>query len=268
MLKQVICINWGTKYGPRYINRLYGMVARNITPPFTFTCFCDDPAGIRDEVRTEPLPPLDVEMPTGTLGIWPKARLWGPELADLEGPVVFFDLDLVITGNLDGFFEYGDPNGVVLSRNPTKPLERLGQTSLFRFPVGSLVELQNKFRADPQGVADTYRFEQRFVTQNAPGGVELFPAAWVRHFRRQCMRPFPINLFQPPRLPRDTRVVIFPGHLLPDDAIAGRYRKKNPHKPVAEHLGDALRKPGLRGKIDHMRHYMKPAPWVADAWRD
>ena len=32
-VKQVICINWGTKYGPDYVNRLYGMVARNITPP-------------------------------------------------------------------------------------------------------------------------------------------------------------------------------------------------------------------------------------------
>ena len=41
-VKQVICINWGTKYGPDYVNRLYGMVARNITPPFTFTCFTDN----------------------------------------------------------------------------------------------------------------------------------------------------------------------------------------------------------------------------------
>ena len=24
MKKQIICINWGTKYGPKYINRLYG----------------------------------------------------------------------------------------------------------------------------------------------------------------------------------------------------------------------------------------------------
>jgi hypothetical protein len=40
--KQFICINWGTKYGADYVNRLYGMVARNTTPPFTFTCFTDN----------------------------------------------------------------------------------------------------------------------------------------------------------------------------------------------------------------------------------
>ena len=76
-MKQVICISWGPKYGPPYVNRLYGGVARNLTPPFSFTCFTDMAEGLRPEVRAEPLPPLDVAMPTGTKGIWPKARLWG-----------------------------------------------------------------------------------------------------------------------------------------------------------------------------------------------
>ena len=29
--KRVICIRWGQKYGTDYVNRLYGMVARNIS---------------------------------------------------------------------------------------------------------------------------------------------------------------------------------------------------------------------------------------------
>ena len=110
-------------------------------------------------------------MPTGTKGIWPKARLWSPRLGSLTGPVLFMDLDLVVVGSLDGFFTHGDPEAVILARNPNTPLERLGQTSIFRFPVGSLVALQERFVADPQGVADTYRFEQRYVTREAPGGV-------------------------------------------------------------------------------------------------
>ena len=32
--------------------------------------------------------------------------------------------------------EYGDPSDVILARNWAKPLQRLGQTSVFRFPVG------------------------------------------------------------------------------------------------------------------------------------
>ena len=83
------------------------------------------------------------------------------------------DLDLVVVGPLDDFFSFGDPDEVILARNPNTPLERLGQTSIFRFPVGKLLPLQQRFLADPQAVADTYQFEQRYVTREAPGGVAL-----------------------------------------------------------------------------------------------
>ena len=111
------------------------------------------------------------------------------------------DLDLVVVGPLDDFFTYGAPDEVVLARNPNTPAERLGQTSLFRFPVGKLLPLQEKFLADPQGVADAYKFEQRFVTREAPGGVRFWPGPWVRHFRMHCVRTLPLNFFLPPKLP-------------------------------------------------------------------
>ena len=268
MVKQVICINWGTKYGPRFINRLYAMVARNITPPFTFTCFTDNPAGIRPEVLTEPLPEIPVEIPKTKKGIWPKARLWGPKLGSLSGNVLFLDLDLVITGSLDDLFTYGDPDGVVLSRNPAKPFERLGQTSCFRFPVGKLLPLQEKFCANPAAIAEEYGYEQRFVTRNAPGGITLFPRGWVRHFRYQCLPTFPLNWVIAPRLPRDTRVVIFPGGVHPEVAIRGGWVGREGWS-LAEHLrGIGARTPQEGSAWRYLRHYTKPTPWVAEAWRE
>ncbi|MEL5877983.1 glycosyl transferase [Cereibacter sphaeroides] len=267
MLKQVICINWGTKYGPRFINRLYAMVARNITPPFSFTCFTDNEQGIRPEVDCQPLPPLDFVMPKNTKGKWPKARLWSPTLGDLKGPVLFLDLDLVITGSLDEFFTYGDPDRVILARNPAKPFERLGQTSVFRFPVGKLVELQRIFLADPQAVADEYRFEQRFVTMNAPGGVDLFPKAWVRHFRYQCMLPFPLNLALPPRLPQGAKVVIFPGGVHPEHAIQGGWVRREGWT-LGQHLKGLAERHADGSRWRYLRHYMRPTGWVADHWKE
>ncbi len=268
MNKQVICINWGRKYGPPYINRLYAMVARNITPPFTFTCFTDNAEGIRAEVRVEPLPPLDVPMPTGTQGIWPKARLWSARLGDLKGPVLFLDLDLVITGPMDDFFTYGDPDRVILARNHSTPFERLGQTSIFRFPVGGLVPLLERFRADPQAVADTYRFEQRFVTREAPGGVDFWPNGWVRHFRGECARPLPLNFFLPPRLPEGTRVVIFPGSLQPPHAAAGHWGKRYPRRSPLEHLRGLFSADRPDPPLRYLRHFILPSDWVAKAWRE
>jgi len=266
--KQVVCISWGKKYGAPYVNRLYAMVARNITPPFGFTCFTDDADGFNPAIRAEPLPPLDVVMPTGTKGIWPKARLWGPRLGDLTGPVLFMDLDLVVVGPLDDFFSYGAPDEVILARNPNTPMERLGQTSLFRFPVGKLLPLQERFLADPQAVADTFRFEQRYVTREAPGGVRFWPSPWVRHFRVHCVRTFPLNYALPPRLPRGARVVIFPGGLLPPHAIAGHWTGGYRPGTPAQHLRRLFAADRPDPPLRYLRHYMLPTPWVAEAWRE
>ncbi len=265
--RQVICINWGTKYGPRFVDRLYGMVARHLTPPFRFVCFTDSAAGMRPEVECHPLPPVGVAMPTGTLGIWAKSRLWGPRLADLSGPVLFMDLDVVVTGSLDAFFDIGGPEDVILSRNPARPFERLGQTSVYRFSVGGLVALWDAFRADPQGVADRYRFEQRFVTRQAPQGIGFFPRAWVRHFRRDCRRPFPLNYALPPRLPRGARIVIFPGGLHPQHAIDGVYRDGEAPLAPRAHLARLFAVDRPETPIRYLRHYIRPAPWVARYWR-
>ncbi|MER2510222.1 glycosyl transferase [Amaricoccus sp.] len=268
MLKQVICINWGTRYGPPYVNRLYAGVARHLTPPFTFTCFTDNADGIRREVRCEPLPPLGVAMPTGTKGIWPKARLWGARLGDLRGPVLFMDLDLVVTGPMDDFFAFGDSDEVILARNPSTPLEKLGQTSLFRFPVGKLLPLWERFRADPQGIADAYRFEQRFVTREAPGGIGFWPPGWVRGFRNDCARPFPLNYFLRPRLPDGTKVVIFPGGLLPPHAIAGHWGRHYRPNSRLGHLFGLFSPDRPDPPLRYLRHYLLPSDWVARDWAE
>ncbi|PYE82268.1 glycosyl transferase [Pseudoroseicyclus aestuarii] len=266
-VKQVICINWGTRYGAPWINRLYGMVARNITGPFTFTCFTDTAEGVRPEVLCEDLPQVDFPMPVGTKGKWPKSRLWGPRLGSLSGPVLFLDLDVLVTGSLDPFFDFGGPEDVVLSRNPNTPFERLGQTSCFRFPVGKLVPMQEAYAADPQGIAERYEFEQRFVTRNAPGGIKLFPARWVRHFRQHCRRPFPLNYALAPKLPRDARLVIFPGGFHPRHAIAGHYPHREPGSP-GQHLRRLFDKDRPDPPLRHLRHYLRPAPWVEEVWRE
>ncbi|PZX16278.1 hypothetical protein LX81_02130 [Palleronia aestuarii] len=267
-MKQVICINWGDKYGPPFVNRLYAMVARNITPPFSFTCFCDDPSGFRPEVRTFDLPQVDYEIPRTRYGIWPKSRLWGERLGDLEGPVLFLDLDLVITGSLDPFFEVGASDDVILARNQSTPFERLGQTSVFRFPVGGLKPMQDYLASDPQRLAEAHKFEQRFVTRNAPNGISFFPRRWVLHYRQDCTRTFPLNYALAPKLPKDARIVIFPGGVHPPHAIAGHYGPRYAPKAPLEHLRGAFSSDRPERIDKYLRHYLRPAPWVAEHWRE
>jgi hypothetical protein len=265
--KQVICIRWGDAYGPEYVNRLFGMVARHLTPPFTFHCITDDGAGLRPEVGVIPLPELGFTLDGIRHGVWDKSRLWQVQLGGLEGPVLFMDLDVVVTGPLDDFFRWGDPARVVMMRNPTTPFERLGQTSLYRFPVGGLTALWDTFRADPVRVAAAHKFEQRFVTRNAPGGPLFWPRGWAVHFRHHCARSFPLNYLAEPRLPTGARVVVFAGGLNPPDAIAGRWDPSLPVQSRADHVRAALTAPEHRGgRWAHLRHYIKPTSWVREAW--
>ena len=269
MQKQVICISWGTKYGPSYINRLYSMVARNITPPFRFVCFCDNSEGVRAEIETHPLPAIDFELPKTRTGIWPKCRLWNEKLADLEGPVLFLDLDLVIVDNLDAFFEYGDPDDVILAFDHSSPSGETGQSSVYRFPVGKLLPILTKFSADAQALAEEYQYEQRYVSHNAPGGFKLWPREWVRHFRRDCRRRFPLNLFLPPILSPGSKIVIFPGHLSPEDAALGRfYEEDGEHQSALKHFVDGVLGRRKNGFLRHLRHYILPTNWVSEHWRE
>lgn len=270
-VKQVICISWGTKYGAPFINRLYASVKRNITPPFTFTCFTDSREGLNPEILCEDLPPLGIEnMPTGTMGIWQKSRLWGESLGSLRGPVLFLDLDLVITGSLDDFFTIGKADDIVLARNQTTPFERLGQTSVFRFPVGKLVPIQEKFRANPQAIADQYNFEQRYVTRNAPGGIKFFPRRHVLHFKQDCRWPFPLNYFLAPSLPSNARIVLFPRGFHPEKAAQGIFSFNTEALSPLSHLMavfDKKKRP-RKSAWKHLRHFILPTPWINDHWRE
>ncbi|SET17982.1 glycosyl transferase [Paracoccus homiensis] len=266
-VKQFICIKWGAKYGPEYVNRLYAMIARNVTPPFRLYCFTDDDSALHPDIAARPLPVFDYEPPKRTFGKWPKSRLWG-DLGDVTGTVLFLDLDVIITGSLDEFFDYGDPEDTILGLNPNTPLEKMGQTSVYRMKVGRLAALQDIFKADPQAAADKYRFEQRFVTRNAPGGVKFWPRAWMAHFRMHCVPNFPLNYFREPRIPPKARIVIFAGGLNPPDALAGRWDATLTHQSPLEHLRAGLAGRRKESFVKHMRHYLRPTPWVKDLWTE
>ena len=98
---KILCLKWGTKYGPEYVNILYAAIKRNTTVPFELHCFTDDKTHINPEVKTHPLPFDTLE------GWWNKLYLFSNDLPFAPGETLFFfDLDTLVTGNLDRFLKY------------------------------------------------------------------------------------------------------------------------------------------------------------------
>jgi hypothetical protein len=104
----VIVVKWGDKFTSEHVNRLYRMAKRNITLPFNFYCYTEDPTEIYDEVNIIPL--------DETLNLekwWWKLTLF--KANDLgNGINIFLDLDVVIQSNINHFFTKSKHNKIVI----------------------------------------------------------------------------------------------------------------------------------------------------------
>lgn len=241
-IKQVVCMKWGTRYGPDYVNRLYGMVARNTTPPFRFICMTDDPTGIDAAVETWQCPAVNIPEPHCNRG-WRKVTLFAERLGDLQGDVLFLDLDIVIVDRIDPFFEHGE--GFVVMKNWSQPGSGIGNTSVYRFRVGEHPYLLERLEAEPEAVIGTHTNSQTYISREI-SQISFWPDPWCASFKIHCLPPWPARWWKQPQQPADARIVIFPGKPDPEDVAAG-------HWPAPW----------------HKRWYkaLRPAPWIHEHWR-
>ena len=261
----VICIKYGHYYAPFYVNRLFAGVKRNLSRPFRFVCVTNDPEGIRPEVECVPFG----ENPGVPGRKWPnifsKLTLFKDGFADLKGPTLYLDLDTLVTGPLDKFFDYR-PGDFCIIRNWVEFYKRIfraapliGNSSCFRFEAGAsnaVYEFFLREKDDPAKKGLFAKGSQKLQTRAMfhAGTVSWWPHAWVRSFKRQCVPPFPMNLFLEPRPPKDASVIAFHGHPDIPEAQAG-YR----------HLLD--RKTARRIRLKpHLT--CLPAPWIDGYWHD
>lgn len=236
----VLCMKWGAKYGPDYVNRLYGMVARNLRRPFRMVCLTDDPAGVRAEVTCAPIPALPPIAQPKERG-WLKIASFSPELADLlPGVVLFLDVDVVVVGPLDPLFEA--PGEFPMIRDWYHRLRVVGNSSVYRYRLAERRDVFDDFCANTDAVVRRHRNEQEYLTwlMARKGALAFWPPDWCRSYRAQCLPPWPLRLWRPPRKPPGSRVLIFHGDPKPPEAIEGRRH-------------------GLLA--------FRPAPWIEAYWR-
>src|SRR6185437_13395810 len=103
-MQTIICAKWGTKYGVDYLNRLASMVRRNTDREKRLICFTDDATGVDPWVTIAPLPPINLPQDV-SFTPWRKLSFWQYPLLDLEGDVLFFNLNAPITLLLANLFD-------------------------------------------------------------------------------------------------------------------------------------------------------------------
>ncbi len=249
MTVNVLTLKWGSKYGPEYVNRLHSAVRRHLALDARFLCFTDERRGLNPGIETHDLPELDVP-PAWQRTPWLKLALFRDGLADLSGPSLFLDLDILVIGSLDDFFAFA-PGRPCIIREWETSWQRLvrrrgapGNSSVFRFEAGGSGEILDRFMAERDRALASYRVQvdQRYLAEALGPARAWWPGGWVASFKRHCLPRFPRNLVEVATTPAAARIVAFHGRPNPHEALAG-YRAGRPHR------------------------ICRPTPWIADHWR-
>ena len=239
MSVNIICMKWGNKYGPDYVNKLYNMVSINLTRDFRFICFTEDGTGIQNNIEICPLPSIEMPKNKPERG-WRKLSILQKDLNGLKGTCLFLDLDIVIVDNIDPIFELRGEFLIAFDRRKKK--SSIGNSSVFRFEAGAHHDIYENFNNNSFEILNSFRNEQAYLSDMImkKGIFKYWPEDWCPSFKYHCVPSFPLNYFLSPRIPMGAKIVLFHGLPEPTDAAEGKSGK--------------------------WYRYIKKSPWINDHW--
>ena len=169
------CVCYGEKYSVEYVQKLYNMVQRNTTLEHNFFIFTDN---IEMEIDGH----VNIRTFPETLnGWWNKMQLFRDVL---EGDTLYMDLDVVITGNIDCFFNY-EPEADFIGMNDFNPDTKIFNSSVFKFkPEAMKSKLWQPF-TDDRTKWLRYSGDQNVISDLIIGhpGTKSFPDSWTQSYK-------------------------------------------------------------------------------------
>jgi len=178
----VVCLKFGAKYGPEYVNNLYNMVKRNCTLNYEFVCFTERPDGIDPGVRIEPLPKIGGM--GGAVGWWYKPMFFDKALP-LRGTILYLDLDLIVFRNIDHLFTHKpgeflicrDFNRFVIKNYPKF------NSSVFRLDSGQHPQVWKDFARNPTEPIRRWHGDQDWIRHKITQDFDYWPDEWIQSYK-------------------------------------------------------------------------------------
>jgi hypothetical protein len=119
--------------------------------------------------------------------------------------------------------------------------------SVFRYRIGTLTKIWDRFISDPIQRRKTYSNSQTFCSRTL-GKFEMYPLEWCTGFKTSLIPPWPLRYFIEPKRPSpEVRILAFTGKPDMDEAMRGEWPEKKRHKRFYK--------------------YIKPTTWIADYWK-
>ena len=163
----IACVKTGDKYDERYVLNLQSGILRHLNAAHEFVCFTDKEV---DGVQCRQLP---ADLP----GWWAKIGLF-----KLREPLIYFDLDVIITGDLGPLLDW-DGFGII------KDWWRPGFNSSVMKLTGDEGEVWDRF--NPKDMARFYMGDQQYISY-VMSKARTFPSKWFPSYKaNECQTGVP-----------------------------------------------------------------------------
>jgi len=198
----VVCVcKSGGDFDRSFVDHLERSIFNHLPGFNQFVCLTDDPSIQGPFIKT-------VLLEHGWRGWWSKIELFRPGLFQEGRPVLYIDLDTLVTRDISHLFGAIDCD-LVLLRDFYRPQTHRA-TGMMGWTSGQFHEIWETFQADPDTFMRKYRSDQEFIHWLVPTGLvrfwqDEFPGHVVS-YKVHCMKA----------LPGDAHVVCFHGQPRPN----------------------------------------------------
>jgi hypothetical protein len=155
------------------------MVKRHLTVPFNFVCFTDDSTNIDSNIDIRLLP-----KDTRISGWWWKTYIFKQGHFSVTDTNLFFDLDMVIIGNIDKLIDYEQYKFVGLQdvgRVFNKP-DKLG-SAVLRWRGNMFSNIWEKIDKDPELTKKFTGGDQDYIWNLHKNTILFFPKLWILSYK-------------------------------------------------------------------------------------
>lgn len=176
-MRTVVCLKWGDKYSPQYVNTLYNMVCRHSSID-RFICLTENSSNLNRNIEIFPLPKMPLH------GWWFKIYAFSKDL-QLDGKVLFLDLDLVILKNIDQIWEYEADNFTIIrdfNRNAHPDWCKFN-SSAFRFDAKSYHWIWDDFQKKHKEIISRNPGDQDYLYSILQKTAKTWPDSWIQSYK-------------------------------------------------------------------------------------
>jgi len=221
MKKTIVCLKWGDKYSPHYVNVLYNMCKRHCTISYDFICLTENPKGLIPEIITKPLPNIPLQ------GWWMKPFVFSKDLG-LKGDVLFLDLDIVVYKNIDKLWEYNISDFMIIRdfTRTTNPNWNKYNSSVFKFNAKTYHWIWDEFSANHKNITTKNFGDQDYLFNILKDKAKTWPDNWVASYKWEMRSRDDIRVIHGkrnfatianPNIPSDGCIAVFHGEPNPHD---------------------------------------------------